>query len=52
MPEKAVFDRMAVEKKMAAGFSRADAVAEFDTDENFAQWYEGFCRDLSAAVAE
>lgn len=40
MQEKAEADRAEVEADIASGKSLAEAVAQYDTDENFRSWYE------------
>lgn len=50
MPDKASKDRSRIEEKMAAGMSRKEAVAEFDTDENFHEWYENIKSQLEEAM--
>lgn len=47
MQEKAETDRAAVEAEIAAGKSREEAAAQYDTDENFRSWYE----EMTAALA-
>lgn len=50
MQDKAAEDRAAVEELMSAGVSRAEAVARYDTDENFEAWFEAFRQALSGAA--
>jgi multiple sugar transport system substrate-binding protein len=50
MENKAKADREAVEKKIEAGATRREAVAEYDTDENFLTWYEDVLAQLKALV--
>lgn len=50
LSDKAAADRERVLAAIEAGASREEAVAQFDTDEQFEQWLESFTRDLSAAV--
>lgn len=51
LPDKAKADRSAVEALIAGGMSRAEAVAGYDTDENFEAWYQAFRQALEAAAA-
>ena len=50
MQQKAQADRDEILELMAKGVSRQQAVAQFDTDENFAAWYDEFCKALEATV--
>lgn len=43
-------DLAAIEAKMASGMSRSEAVAQYDTDENFSAWFGSFCAELEEAV--
>ena len=42
MREKAMSDRKAIDTAVASGSSREDAIAEYDTEENFGIWYDAF----------
>ena len=35
-------DRKAIDTAVASGSSREDAIAEYDTEENFGLWYDAF----------
>ena len=50
MSDKAAADREAVIAAMEKGTSREEAVAVFDTDENFRQWYQEISEKLEATV--
>ena len=50
MSDKAAKDRSLVEEKMAEGISRQDAVAEFDTNENFHEWYISVKKQLESTI--
>lgn len=50
MSDKAVEDREAVEADIAAGTSREEAVAKYDTDENFKAWYQNTKEKLEQTV--
>ena len=50
MQQKAQADRNEVRVLISGGLSREQAVAKFDTDENFDAWYEEFCAALEEAV--
>ncbi len=50
MADKATADRDQVVAAIESGESRRDAVARFDTDENFEAWLESFTADLTAAI--
>ena len=50
MQDKADADLKAVKELMGQGISRQEAVARFDTDENFKAWYDEFVAALTAAV--
>ena len=39
-----------IDEKVASGISRKEAAAEYLTDQAFDQWYEEFCKALSASV--
>ncbi|MEG0764804.1 MAG: extracellular solute-binding protein [Pseudoflavonifractor sp.] len=52
MKEKAAADRLQVLDRMAAGSSRAQAVAEYATDENFDLWFASFTQALEQAVSK
>lgn len=51
MKEKAAADCAAVLELVAAGASRADAAAQYDTDENFQAWFQSFKTALEAVAA-
>ena len=48
MQEKAETDRAAVEAQIASGKSRTEAVEQYDTDENFRNWYEETASELKS----
>ena len=50
LSDKAVADKAAIDEAVAAGKTRADAVAPYVTEEAFDSWYEGFCKALEDAV--
>lgn len=50
MADKAQADSAEISGKMADGMSREEAVALYDTEENFEAWYEAFRADLEEAV--
>ena len=50
MWDKAKADRTAVLELMAAGISRDEAVAQYDTEENFSAWLADFQAELEAVV--
>lgn len=52
MMNKAKEDLAAMESLISQGLSRADAVARFDTDENFEAWFSAFDKELREAAAE
>ena len=47
LSDKAVADRAAIDEAVTNGTPRAEAVAAYDTDENFEQWYDSFCQKLN-----
>ena len=47
MPQKAKEDRAAIEALMEGGMSRQDAIAQYDTEENFQAWLAQFQRELA-----
>lgn len=47
LPDKAAADRDSVTALIAGGMSRKDAVARFDTDENFEAWYKELVEKLN-----
>ena len=48
MTNRAKADLEAIEKLMAGGMSKKQAVAKYDTAENFALWYDSFQKELLA----
>ena len=50
LSDKAAADKAAIDEKVASGISRKEAAAEYLTDQAFDQWYEEFCKALSASV--
>ena len=48
LQDKAAEDRAAIDELVAQGMSRSEAVAQFDTDENFAAWFADFSQRLEA----
>lgn len=49
--DKAAADREAVKEAIAGGKSHEEAVAEFDTDENFQAWYETTKAEMETLLA-
>lgn len=49
--DKATEDREEIDALIAQGTRRDQAVAAFDTDENFEKWYELLVRDVTALVS-
>ena len=45
---RAKADLEAIQKLMAEGMSKKEAVAKYDTAENFASWYVSFRKELLA----
>lgn len=39
MPQKAALDKAAIDELVAGGMDRQEAIALYDTEENFTQWY-------------
>ena len=52
MQDKAEQDLKTVHEQMQQGVPHDEAVAMFDTDENFHQWLESFCSQLEQTVAQ
>ncbi|MBP0965381.1 MAG: extracellular solute-binding protein [Oscillospiraceae bacterium] len=52
LSDKAAADCEKVNQMVAEGMSRAEAAASFDTDENFEEWYNGFCAALNEACGK
>ena len=50
MYDKAEADRAAVLAAMEEGVSREDAVAVYETEENFQNWYQGMLDELKAEL--
>ena len=50
MSRKAADDRTAIQEKIAAGLSRSEAMALYDTDENFTTWFASLKQALNDAV--
>lgn len=48
LPQKAAEDLAAVDALVAGGMSRKDAVAQYNTEENFAAWLAQFKKELAA----
>lgn len=48
LSDKAAADKAAIDEQVAAGVSRAEAVAPYVTDEAFDSWYTDFCAQLEA----
>jgi multiple sugar transport system substrate-binding protein len=52
LSDKAIADRAEIEEQAAAtGASPREVAAEYDTDENFMQWYEDITTELQEAVS-
>lgn len=52
LPDKAAADRELVKSLIQAGSGYEEAVAQYDTDENFEEWYEQTKADLEKLVEE
>lgn len=52
LSDKAAADCEKVNQLVADGMSRSEAAALFDTDENFEEWYNGFCTALNGACGK
>ena len=50
LSDKAAADRESVVNLMAAGMSLDEAVAQFNTDDNFSQWLTQFQNDLEQSI--
>ena len=50
LADKAAADKASVDAAMAQGISRAEALSEYLSDENFENWYKEFCDRLEAAA--
>lgn len=50
MSDKAAEDRKAIEADMAAGTSRIEAAAKYDTEENFKTWYQSTKEQLEETL--
>lgn len=50
LSDKAAEDKAAIDRAVAAGTPRAQAAAQYTTDENFDRWYGQLCQDLEAAA--
>ena len=50
LSDKAQADKEAVDKAVAAGTSREEAVAPYLTDDAFDEWYDSFCEALKEAL--
>lgn len=50
MSDRAVKDRETIKANIASGMSAKDAVAQYDTDENFEQWYNSTKEDLEKTI--
>ena len=45
-------DRYKIETAMASGVSREDAIAEYDNDENFEQYYETILQEINYLLSD
>lgn len=50
LSDKAAADKEEIDKAVASGIARADAVAPYVTDEAFDEWYNSFCQALEKAA--
>lgn len=50
MSDKAAADRTEIEAAMAAGTSKAEAVGQYDTEDNFKQWYQSTRQKLEETL--
>ena len=50
LQDKAVADRQAVIEQMNSGMTRAEAVAQYETDENFNAWYAELVNKLQETI--
>lgn len=50
LSDKAAADSESIHQKMAEGMSREEAVAVYDTDENFKTWYKALYSELEQAA--
>lgn len=50
LSDKAAADKQEIDQAVAAGATRADAVAPYVTDEAFEVWYQSFCQALEKAA--
>lgn len=50
LADKAAKDRAAVEERMESGMSLEEAVALYNTDENFSEWFAQLKADINAAI--
>lgn len=50
MSDKAAEDKASIEQSMSQGMSRKEAVSQFDTDENFEQWYDSISQELQMII--
>ncbi len=50
LSDQAVADKEAIGEAVKAGTSRADAIAEYTSDETFDNWYVAFCEALKKAA--
>ena len=46
LEDRAVEDKKAINTAIASGLSREDAIAEYDTEENFNLWYDSLLAEL------
>lgn len=52
LQDKALSDRYKIETAMASGVSREDAIAEYDNDENFEQYYETLLGEINYLLSD
>lgn len=52
LSDKAAEDRASIEKRMAAGVSRSEAIKQYVTDKNFEQWYKETLNALNKAAGQ
>ena len=52
LQDKALSDRYKIETAMASGVAREDAIAEYDNDENFEQYYETLTEEINYLLSD
>ena len=50
MSDKAAADHLAIQDKIESGMNRAEAIAPYDSDENFQAWFSSLKQALNESI--